>query len=81
MRNILLALGTFVLSAIVMVAIGRDDRDIKQDIARHQAMAAAHDGAAKCLEAGTASAQCDKELVAACRGLGLGKRCGMKHDH
>jgi len=44
-------------------------------------MAAAHEAAAKCLEAGKGHEQCMKELQAACKGLAIGKFCGMKHQH
>jgi hypothetical protein len=44
-------------------------------------MAAAHEAAAKCLESGQKPAQCTKELQTACKGLALGKYCGMKHAH
>ncbi len=54
---------------------------VKTDITRHRAMALAHDGAARCLEAGRAEADCLKELQAACKGLAIGKTCGMKHEH
>ena len=55
--------------------------DIKNDAQRHRAMAAAHDAAAKCLESGKKHEQCQKELQAACKGLAIGKYCGMKHEH
>jgi hypothetical protein len=55
--------------------------DIKKDIQRHKAMAAAHEGAAKCLESGKKYDVCMKELQAACKGLGIGKHCGMRHEH
>lgn len=55
--------------------------DIKKDAQRHRAMAAAHDAAAKCLESGKKPDQCQKELQAACKGLAIGKYCGMKHEH
>lgn len=51
------------------------------DIQRHRAMAAAHEAAARCLEAGRGEAACVKDLQAACKGLGIGKYCGMKHEH
>lgn len=54
---------------------------VKEDIARHRAMAAAHEGAAKCLEAGKTEEVCQKELQAACKGLAIGKYCGMRHQH
>ena len=63
----------------------KDDKhsasETKADIARHRAMAAAHEAAAKCLEAGKGEAVCLKQLQAACKDLGIGKHCGMKHVH
>ncbi len=53
----------------------------RQDIARHRAMAAAHEGAARCLESGKSEDVCQKELLAACKGLAIGKYCGMRHQH
>lgn len=57
------------------------DKETKEDIARHRAMAAAHEGAAKCLESGKKDEVCEKELQASCKGLAVGKYCGMKHVH
>ena len=57
------------------------DADAKKDMARHRAIAAAHEGAAKCLESGKKEEACHKELQAACKGLAIGKYCGMKHEH
>ena len=57
------------------------DKQIKEDIARHRAMAAAHEAAAKCLEAGKGEKQCLAELQTACKGLAIGKYCGMRHAH
>ena len=54
---------------------------VKTDITRHRAMAQAHEAAARCLESGKAEAQCLVELQAACKGLGIGKYCGMRHEH
>ena len=54
---------------------------VKEDITRHRAMAAAHEGAAKCLESGKSEDVCSKELQAACKGLAIGKYCGMRHQH
>ena len=56
-------------------------KEVQEDIARHRAMAEAHEAAAKCLESGKKPAQCTKELQTACKGLALGKYCGMKHAH
>lgn len=57
------------------------DKETREDIARHRAMAAAHEAAAKCLESGKKDEVCEKELQAACQGLAIGKYCGMKHEH
>ena len=55
--------------------------ETKEDAARHRAMAAAHEAAAKCLEAGKGENVCVAELQLACKGLAIGKYCGMKHAH
>ncbi|WP_200843542.1 hypothetical protein [Pantoea sp. 18069] len=56
-------------------------KELKVDIERHQAMAAAHQAAAQCLASGKAHAVCQKELLQACKGLAIGKYCGMRHAH
>lgn len=79
-RSSVLAL--FVLGAIFSTAFAQTlDKETKEDIARHRAMAAAHEGAAKCLESGKKDEVCEKELQASCKGLAVGKYCGMKHVH
>ncbi|WP_374663637.1 hypothetical protein [Ramlibacter sp.] len=55
--------------------------EIRKDAERHRQMAAAHAEAAKCLESGQKPDQCMKALQAACKGLAIGKYCGMKHEH
>ena len=57
------------------------DKERKVDIERHRAMAKAHTDAAMCLESGKKEEVCDKALQAACKGLAIGKDCGMKHVH
>lgn len=54
---------------------------VKKDIERHRAMAAAHEAAAHCLESGKDEDQCQKELQILCKGLAIGKYCGMRHEH
>ena len=39
-------------AAAAMAATDHSAKETKEDIARHRAMSAAHDGAAKCLESG-----------------------------
>ena len=75
-----------VFAAVVVAAFSagaapHSDKELKEDITRHRAMAAAHEGAAKCLESGKKPEMCEKELQAACKGLAIGKYCGMKHGH
>lgn len=82
MKKSLIALVSIALFATTSVAAGKHgDKEAKEDIQRHRAMAAAHEGAAKCLESGKKEDVCMKELLAACKGLAIGKFCGMKHEH
>jgi hypothetical protein len=71
-----------VLFATFSVAFAQHSaQETKEDVQRHRVMAAAHEGAAKCLESGKKEDVCLKELQAACKGLAIGKYCGMKHGH
>lgn len=54
---------------------------VQQDIERHRAMALAHENAARCLEAGTPETACQERLRNECKGLAIGKYCGMRHEH
>ena len=58
-----------------------DPAHVKKDIADHRAMAEAHLNAAKCLESGKPEKECQAQLAKDCKGLGIGKYCGMKHKH
>ncbi|MDO9277710.1 MAG: hypothetical protein Q7U05_04020 [Polaromonas sp.] len=70
------------LSASMSLAYAQhSDKEVKEDVQRHLAMAAAHEAAAKCLEGGQKPDACVKQLQAACKGLGIGKYCGMRHAH
>jgi hypothetical protein len=76
------ALAALLLGATLSVAHSEEsDKEKKEDIRRHRAMASAHEAAAKCIEAGKKEDVCVKELQAACKGLAVGKYCGMKHVH
>lgn len=82
MKKLLLALAATALTATICVAADvKLDKDTLQDISRHRAISAAHEAAAKCLEAGKKDEVCEKELQVACKGLAIGKFCGMKHEH
>ena len=80
---------TAVLLVALMAAAGpahaadkkADAAHVKKDVADHRAMADAHLNAAKCLEAGTPEKDCQAQLAKDCKGLGIGKYCGMKHKH
>jgi len=56
-------------------------KETQEDVQRHRAMAAAHEAAAKCLESGKGEKACYAELAVACKGLAIGKYCGMRHTH
>jgi hypothetical protein len=76
------ALTAVLLGATLSVAHAQEsDKEKKEDIQRHRAMASAHEAAAKCLESGKNEDVCSKQLQAACKGLAIGKYCGMKHVH
>ena len=64
-----------------MALAQHSNKETQEDIARHRAMAEAHEAAAKCLESGKKPEQCTQALQKACKGLALGKYCGMKHAH
>ena len=82
MKKLLLAGVSIALFATFSIAADpHSDKEKKEDVARHRAMATAHEAAAKCLESGKKPEQCTKELQAACKGFALGKSCGMKHVH
>ena len=58
------------------VALSQETLD---DIAKHETIAAAHTAAAKCLREGKPDSVCEGALLAACKGIAIGKFCGMKH--
>jgi hypothetical protein len=82
MKNLPLALSGIAMTALFSVANSAElDAATKEDIARHRIIAQAHEKAAKCLEAGKADDVCEKPLQAECKGVAIGKFCGMKHQH
>jgi hypothetical protein len=58
-----------------------DDAHRRQDIERHRQMAAAHGAAAACLESGQSEKACQETLREACKGIAVGRYCGMRHAH
>ena len=80
MKHLLLTCLALALAAPLTWARETEEQT-RQDVARHRAMAAAHEAAAKCRESGKEEAVCNRELQAACKGIAIGKYCGMKHEH
>lgn len=68
-------------SAALAQAPKHGTKEEQEDARRHRALAAVHESAAKCLEAGKGEKTCLEELRKSCKGLGIGKYCGMKHQH
>lgn len=56
-------------------------KEEQEDAKRHRTLAAAHENAARCLEAGKGEKACLEQLRKDCKGVGIGKYCGMKHKH
>lgn len=79
----LLALLMSVASAPVAAQAGKaaPSEHVRKDIERHRAMALAHENAARCLESGQSEDKCLDDLRKACKGLAIGKYCGMKHEN
>jgi hypothetical protein len=80
MKKSLLAAVLVVQFATISIAT-ESDKETREDVARHRAMAAAHEAAAKCREAGKGEAVCNQNLQTACKGIAIGKFCGMRHEH
>lgn len=58
-----------------------DPVHVRKSIEDHLGMAEAHLAAAQCLKSGKAEKECHAQLAKDCKGLGIGKYCGMKHRH
>lgn len=83
MRTTLRLLAILPLSILAVAATAQAPLSdhVREDIQRHRAMAAAHEAAAKCLESGKDEKVCLAELQRNCKGLAIGKYCGMRHEH
>ena len=75
-----IALG-MALSGAVFAQSKHGAKEEEADAKRHRTMAVAHEAAAKCLEAGKGEKVCLEQLRKDCKGVGIGKYCGMKHTH
>ena len=80
MTRFILVMG-IALALPVFAQSKHGSKEEQQDAKRHRVMAAAHEAAAKCLEAGKGEKACLEQLAKDCKGVGIGKYCGMKHQH
>jgi hypothetical protein len=72
----------FLLATMALSAQAKEDpAHVKATIEQHKAIAAAHQAAAQCLASGKDEEACHDELAKACKGIAIGKLCGMKHKH
>lgn len=82
--SILLATTALALAGAAM-AQAKSDPHRTEDRAKHQKIAAAHEAAARCLQApGADRAACHKALQTECKGLAVGTHCGLRskaEDH
>lgn len=78
-------LKTFILACSLTAAFSvhaKDDAEHKKQlIEQHKAISEAHQAAAQCLSSGKSEETCHAELAKACKGLAIGKYCGMRHRH
>jgi len=79
MKTWLLGVTAIVCSIAIFAAVPVLNQEALDDIAKHETMAAAHSAAAKCLREGKPDSVCEGALLAACKGIAIGKFCGMKH--
>jgi hypothetical protein len=80
MKKLLLGLTACAMGAAVFAAAQTAlNQETLDDITKHETIAAAHSAAAKCLREGKPDAECEGALQAACKGIAIGKFCGMKH--
>ena len=78
----ILMVGGFVLPGSVPAQTEKHgDKERTEDAKRHRALASVHEAAAKCLEAKKSEKDCLERLRKDCKGLGIGKYCGMRHQH
>jgi hypothetical protein len=80
MKTLVVLIG-MALAMPVFAQTKHGSKEEEQDAKRHRALAAVHEAAAKCLESGKGEKACLEQLRKDCKGLGIGKYCGMKHQH
>lgn len=78
----LLALGSISFATAQSTTAKKPDpKAVQADIAAHRALAQVHENAAKCLESGKSEKECHDQVAKECKGVGIGKYCGMRHRH
>lgn len=81
MLHLVVIVCALALSSAALAQSKHGTKEEQEDAKRHRTMAAAHEAAAKCLEAGKGEKACLEQLRKDCKGVGIGKYCGMKHQH
>ena len=81
MKTALSIVVAMALSGAALAQSKHGSKEEEQDAKRHRALAVVHEAAAKCLESGKGEKACLEQLRKDCKGLGIGKYCGMKHQH
>jgi hypothetical protein len=80
MKTWFVAFASLAMTALVYAADSPQlNQETLDDIAKHEMIAAAHTEAAKCLRSGKPDEVCEGALLQACKGVAIGKFCGMKH--
>ena len=77
----LVAMLVVVFPLLAFAQASKKAQEVTEDIAAHRAIAAAHEKAAKCFESGKGEKECQAHLAADCKGIAIGRYCGMKHKH
>jgi hypothetical protein len=77
----IVATAALALSVTAFSQSKHGSKEEQEDAKRHRTLAAAHENAAKCLEEGKGEKACLEQLRKDCKGVGIGKYCGMKHTH
>lgn len=80
MKRMSFVLG-MLFAGVVSGQAAKPDANAREDIAAHRKIAAAHEKAAKCLEAGKKEKECHAHLATECKDVAIGKYCGMRHRH
>jgi hypothetical protein len=81
MKHAFLTLAMILTASTALAQTAKPDAREREDIAAHRKIAAAHEKAAKCLEAGGSEKECHAHLAKDCKDVAIGKYCGMRHRH